>query len=135
MVKITCKTHGSDVSAGRCPECYQTNVDAFNRAFAGMSITHGGFRGHEQTVLVNGEEVPWRHEDTDVEYTWIPKDIGARVHAFIEQEIKRYRATCNCANCQLERDTCPECRSTGFAKSKTGKGCEFCDGTEGGVGP
>lgn len=27
---------------------------------------------------------------------------------------------------------CPECKSSGFSASKSGKGCEFCDGTEGG---
>lgn len=30
---------------------------------------------------------------------------------------------------------CVTCGSKGFAKSKTGTGCEFCDGTVGGVGP
>jgi hypothetical protein len=30
---------------------------------------------------------------------------------------------------------CKECKSTGFLPSVTGKGCSFCDGTEGGSPP
>lgn len=30
---------------------------------------------------------------------------------------------------------CPECGSKGWPKSKTGVGCEFCDGTFAGCGP
>ena len=39
-------------------------------------------------------------------------------------------------DCPLyEESACPECNSRGFEPSKTGRGCEFCDGTFGGNPP
>lgn len=34
-----------------------------------------------------------------------------------------------------ESSECEDCKATGFKPSETGKGCEFCDGTEGGNPP
>lgn len=34
-----------------------------------------------------------------------------------------------------EQLICSVCGSSGFKKSRTGTGCEFCDGTEGGNAP
>ena len=41
----------------------------------------------------------------------------------------------HCTYCDDGRFHCKECDSIGFKPSITGKGCTFCDGTEGGNPP
>ncbi len=36
---------------------------------------------------------------------------------------------------ELAKNECPLCKSKGFEPSRTGTGCTFCDGTEGGNPP
>jgi hypothetical protein len=103
-MKITCKQHGTDILGNRCPQCYQANVDAFNERFKGMNVTHGGIRGHERTVLIDGAEVPWGHDEEGVGYDWVPSELADQINSYIEQAVKKYLETCQCATCQIRRN-------------------------------
>lgn len=123
MVKVNCKTHGSDVERRDIwvDDWNKSNVDAVKASDFDALLTE---RDKLRAWL------SWALEHCDDSPEW---NFGSLATQHMQGLIAGEQVPT-----PTEMETalaCDKCNSKGFAKSKTGEGCEFCDGTEGGVGP